>query len=493
MGVLQNIKPETVFRFFEKLCGIPHGSSDTNKVSEYLCEFAGLKNLVYERDVLGNVIIKKPGTQGYEQSEPVILQSHIDMVCEKETDCDIDFSKDGLRLMLSGNEISADKTTLGGDDGIGVAIMLAILDAEDIAHPPIEAVFTVDEEIGMLGAAGLDYSKLSAKRMLNLDSEEEGHLLVGCAGGATAVLRVPVEFEVFSGSYSMVKITVSGVTGGHSGVEINRQGANAAKLLGRLMKALYDRTTVRFVELHGGMKDNVIMKEASTQCILVEEDGEEKLNELVEQYLQIYQNEYGKTDEQLAVSVEVLVPWRKRAEMVCMSHASTRHVIDVLVALPNGVQCMSRDIEGLVQSSLNLGIIKTLDGNAQGNVLLCSSVRSSVSSEKEELIERIKSIADLVGGDVTIRGDYPAWEYKQESKLRELMTDIYQTMYGKKPVVEVIHAGLECGLFSDAISGLDCVSYGPWIYDIHTTKERLLVDSVQRVWEYTIEVLKCMK
>ncbi len=494
MAVLQNVEPKSVFMFFEEICGIPHGSSNTWAISNYLVDFARTRNLRYIQDKLGNVMIWKPGTPGYENAAPVMLQGHMDMVCEKEPGTEIDFSKDGLRLQLDGNIISAEGTTLGGDDGIALAFVLAILDARDsaISHPPLEAVITVDEEIGMLGAAGIDCAPLQAKRMLNLDSEDEGRLLVSCAGGVTVICHLPVEYEEPDNN-KLWRLTVGGITGGHSGVEIHREGANASKVLGRFMYQMSRRTHFKLVDVHGGMKDNAIPREAAAVFVC-----DDDLSELIAEYNVILKQEYRTTDPDIRLTLKK-AEWseiagrHERCGSRCMTDSATKNVVAALMNLPNGVVRMSKDIEGLVQTSLNLGIVKTVPYGNTSEVQMSFSVRSSVGSEKDALVEQIESMMCVLGGTIAKEGAYPAWEYKQDSVLRELMVDVYESMYGEKPVIEAIHAGVECGLFAGKIPGLDCVSYGPQIDDIHTPSERLYVDSVERTWKYTLEILRRLK
>lgn len=487
MSILCDLKPELVFRYFEELCGIPHGSANTKQISDYCVEFAKQHGLKYIQDEYNNVIIFKAGTTGYEDSKPVIIQGHLDMVCEKENDCDINFETDGLRLAVSqDNFVYAEGTTLGADDGIAVAFALAILASDDIPHPPLEAVFTVDEETGMLGAAALDCSGLKADIMLNLDSEEEGYLLVSCAGGVTAVCHIPVSRVLSEGR--KIRLRVKGLKGGHSGVEIDKGRGNANQILGRVLYALKQEITFEIMEISGGLKDNAIPREACADIVI--NDGEEVhvLQSVLKRWNEILANEYRLTDS--GIQIEAEENGADVAKGIMVFDKKTRDaVVTALVNLPGGIQKMSRDIEGLVQTSLNLGILKTDDKE----VTMSYSVRSSVQSEKEELVLRLKCLMDSLNGYVTCVGDYPAWEYKGDSRLRELMSMVYEEQYGSKPVIQAIHAGVECGLFAGKIEGLDCVSFGPNIFDIHTPKERLDVASVQRTWKYVLEILKRLK
>lgn len=485
MAVLAQLEPKAVFRYFEEICGIPHGSSDTQAISDYLVAFAKKRNLYVRQDTLGNVIMKKPATRGYEDVPVVMIQGHMDMVCEKTDDKEIDFHTQGLDLVLDENVIHADRTTLGGDDGIAVAFALAILDADDIPHPALEVVITVDEEIGMLGAAGITTEDLHASYMLNLDSEDEGQLLVGCAGGMTAVCHMPVQWENCDLAHPFcMQIDVDGLLGGHSGMEIIKQRANANKVLGRTLKAIQAVADIRLVSIDGGKKDNAIPRAA--QAVFVAETEKQPAIQRAVQTLQAaVSHEYEVSDPDVTLKMTECT----EAVAQVINRASGDAIIDALFLLPNGVQKMSDAMPGLVQTSLNLGILTMKEDEVQ----MGFSVRSSVGSEKNLLALQIRTLCERLGGQYTESGAYPAWEYKQDSKLRDLMVTVYEELYGEKPRLDVIHAGVECGLFMDKMKDLDCVSYGPQMYDIHTPNERLHVDSVQRTWEYTLEILKRLK
>ncbi len=501
MSVLKEFKPAEVWKYFEKICEIPHGSSNTKMISDYCVEFAKEHNLRYIQDKSNNVIIFKDGTTGYENSQPVIIQGHLDMVCEKENDCLIDMEKEGLELIVDGDMLKAVKTTLGGDDGIAIAYALAILDSTDITHPPIEAVFTVDEEIGMLGAADIDCSELKGNIMLNLDSEDEGHLLVSCAGGATATCHVPVRYETVSdvNVNKIMKLTITGLNGGHSGVEIDKERANANRIMGRVLDAINVKYGCRIISAAGGLKDNAIPRECVAEIVISDKDFD-KIDSLVAEYNDILKNEYKNTDKDITVLFKTNNDSNIKSindsdnsgnNVEVMDTDSTKKVIAALVNLPGGIQRMSTDIKGLVQTSLNMGILKTVKDNSE--VSMSFSVRSSIGSEKQELIDRMDCLMRVLGGSVTCVGEYPAWEYKKDSTLRNLMIDIYKEQYGEEPIVEAIHAGVECGLFAGKIKDLDCVSFGPDILDIHTTSERMSISSVERTWKYILEILKRLR
>ena len=482
MAVLSGLEPQAVFQYFEALCAIPHGSGNTKPISDYCVRFAREHGLRCIQDESNNVIIFKDGTKGYEHSAPVMLQGHLDMVCEKTADCPIDFAKDGLTLRLDGDIISANGTTLGGDDGIAVAYGLALLASDDIPHPPLEVVFTTDEETGMFGAAALDCSPLKARTMLNVDSEQEGILLVSCAGGCCVSCRLPVQREPAKGV--QVTLKVSGLMGGHSGVEIDKGRANANQLLGRTLNELRKELPFGLIDVSGGLKDNAIPREAVAHLV-VDPAAVDRVRAFSGKYQEIFASEFRATEPTLSLTAEA----DEAGEVSVMSDPGKTSVIAALVNLPGGIQRMSADILGLVQTSLNMGILST----SEDEVTMRFAVRSSVGTEKEELCSRIASLMGILGGTVDRVGDYPAWEYRPDSRLRDLMVEVFTEQYGHEPEVQAIHAGLECGLFAGKLPGLDCVSIGPDMLDIHTTGERMSVASAQRTWEYILAVLKRLK
>lgn len=486
MNILADLEPASVFSYFEEICSIPHGSRDTKRISDYLAGFAAEHGLSCIQDEYNNIIIKKPGSAGREAEAPVILQGHMDMVCEKEPDCDIDFSTDGLRLKIENGMITADGTTLGGDDGIAVAYALAILDSDTISHPPIEAVITVDEEIGMLGAAALDMSVLEGRRLLNIDSEDEGHLLVSCAGGVTASVNLPIESQNMDALYNapvFIKLSVTGLMGGHSGVEIDKGRANSNVLLGRALYEISDSTAFNLKSVSGGLKDNAIPR-MSEAVLVTDRTSINKIKDICEALTAVLHAEYSLTDPAILISIEETPS--NESLPTAMTTESGRRVITALYNMPAGIQNMSFSLPGLVETSLNMGILFT----EADKVVMSYSVRSSVGSRKGELVNRLRCLAEALGGNVTTEGAYPAWEYLENSPLREAMISVYEDMYKKKPVIESIHAGVECGLFADGLPGLDAVSFGPDIHDIHTPKEALDIESVRRTWEYLLKVLE---
>lgn len=478
MERLWNSEAKEVFRFFTEICAIPHGSGNVEKISDYLAAFAKERNLEYVQDETKNVIIIREAAPGYEAEEPLILQGHMDMVAVKKPGCTKDMVREGLDLETDGDWLYARDTSLGGDDGIAVAIMLAILDSEKIAHPRIEAVFTVDEETGMDGARAIDLSICRGKRMLNLDSEDEGIFLTSCAGGARLHGNLSVEKETMEGY--QYHILVGGLLGGHSGGEIHKERGNSNCLAGRLLYECQKKADVRLVSLEGGLADNAIPRQ--TQLVLAVKKEETAVFETV---LQAFEAKVKKELEVKDPGFAVSIQEKTEGVFDVLTAQSSRKAAFLLLVMPNGVQSMSADIPGLVQTSLNLGILK-LDGK---EMQMDFSVRSSLSSQKELLLDQLKAILASQGGTWEVFGDYPAWEYKKDSVLRDKMVAVYQEMYGSRPQVEAIHAGLECGILSGKIEDLDCVSIGPDMRDIHTTEEKLSISSVERVWKYVLAVL----
>ncbi len=465
--VLADLTPEKVFYYFEQLTAIPHGSGNVKKIADYLCFFAKVHQLEWERDEAHNVIIRKPATPGYENAATVILQGHTDMVCAKTAESTHDFEKDGLKLKVEDGWISADGTTLGGDNGIAVAYGLAILASDDLEHPPLEVVFTSDEEIGLLGAKALDMSRLKGKYLLNLDSESEGILTVSCAGGSMTTVTLPFTRSHCDGT--VYKVTFSGLLGGHSGAEIHKGRANAAVLLGEFL----EQCGGKLISAYGGCADNAIMSSLTAE--IVGGDVMDAAKTCQAKFRERF------PEENITLTVELL--------HVNGGEAVSADLGGYLRKAPYGVQAMSKEIEGLVQTSLNVGILETRE-NA---FVAIYSVRSSVEAEKKALNARVKEIAEEFGGSAVTEGEYPAWEYRKKSPLRDLMVKVYEKTFGKKMQVEAIHAGLECGLFAGGIPGLDAVSFGPDMADIHTPAEKLSVASVENTWRYLLSALAAMQ
>lgn len=479
MGVLSNLEPKDVFRYFEEITRIPHGSGNVEQISDYLADFAKERGLFYIQDELKNVIIVKEATPGYEKEPAVILQGHMDMVAVKKPDCDIDMRTQGLRVAVDGDKVYAEGTSLGGDDGIAVAYSLALLDSHTISHPKLEVIITVDEEVGMDGARGIDLSMLTGNRMVNLDSEEEGIFLTSCAGGARVKCHVPAAAEERTGL--AYEVTVGGLLGGHSGGEIHKERGNSNCLFGRLLGRLCEKLPVGLAAVKGGLADNAIPRETAGILIVDEKDSEEfaSLLDIVEKEIQA---ELATKDPGFCIKAVQ----KGQGVFRCVTVEDTKRAADFLCAAPNGVQAMSADMPGLVETSLNLGILEYEAGELTAEF----SVRSSVESAKYALIGKLNAVAALAGGSNVVSGDYPGWKFRKDSPLREKMVTLYEKMYGTAPKVEAIHAGLECGILGSKIADLDCVSMGPDMRDIHTTEETLSISSVGRVWEYLVKLLE---
>ena len=475
---LENLEPAGVFSCFESLCAIPHGSGNTKAISDFLVKFA--RDLGYDciQDSLNNVIIFAPATPGYGDRPAVIIQGHMDMVCEKDADCPIDMEKEGLDVTHDGTFVYAKGTTLGGDDGIAVAYAMAILQDKTIPHPALEIVITVDEETGMDGAEGIDLSMLKGKKLLNIDSEDEGILTVSCAGGLKTTLALELPRRAVYGP--CIKLVVENLQGGHSGVEIHKNLANANKVMGELLSRVRKLMPLCLTKLQGGAKDNAIPRSCEATMVAMGMNLEQINDVTAALQAEIRAN----FDEPEAIvrgdSVDALGG-------NAISCEDTDKVIALLQEVPNGVQSWSEDISGLVQTSLNLGILK-LDECLK----MTFALRSSSNLEKKELAEKLESIAEKYSAECIHRGMYPAWEYRKDSPLRDTMVEVYEKMFGQKPEVVAIHAGLECGLLGEKIEDLDAVSFGPQMHDIHTSREKLDIASTKRTWQYLLEILKAL-
>ena len=482
MAVLENLEPQKVLYFFEEICKIPHGTFDTKRISDYCVSFAKERNLEVIQDEMNNVIIKKPGTAGYEDCEPVILQGHIDMVCEKTAESTHDFKTDGLELYIEDGYLKAKDTTLGGDDGIAVAMAMAVLDSDDIPHPPVEALFTVDEEVGMGGADAVDLSLLKGRKLINMDSETEGILTTGCAGGIRYEVILPVQREKRSGS--KISVRIHGLSGGHSGTEIHKQRGNANKMMGRFFYRLAKEVSFSLISINGGTKDNVITPDTTAE-IIVEKGRENAVHAAAEEMEKIWNDEF--MGEEPGLKVDIFAS--EVSDCEAMEKVSTERVVPYLMLCPNGLQEFNRKIEGVVETSLNLGVLETKEDKVQ----IIHQIRSSVETRKYQIKEQLEQCVKAVGGEGVITNEYPAWQYNPDSELRQIMVDTYRELYGEEPVVSVIHAGLECGLFLGKRPDLDCVSFGPDVIDVHSVNEALNLASTQRVWDHLKAILKNCK
>ncbi len=484
---INELKSAKVFEYFSLLSSVPHGSGNMKQIADICENFARERGFECIRDAADNIIIKKPGTAGYENAEPLILQGHLDMVCAKDPDCTKDMATEPIEIYVDGNNLRARGTSLGGDNIIAVAMTMAILDSDDIPHPPIEAVFTVDEEVGLLGASALDFSNLKAKRMINLDSEEEGVFTVCCAGGVRVNATIPLTFEDVSADSVAYKITVSGLMGGHSGVDIDKGRESANRLIIRFLKKLTEKLEFGLFSLEGGQLDNVICPEANAVIVFKNDEAEiEKLLAAVAEYDAIFKNELAAGDSGVKVTASVCDLPSSR-----VIAADTAKALTALHILPYHIQRMSRDFAGLVQTSLNMGVLKLTDSELRFSY----SVRSSIASEKHDLVDKIKSVLALAFPEakIDLHGDYPSWEYKRDSELRDVIMSAYRETTGEAGIVAGTHGGLECGIFSERIPGLDCVSMGPNLSEVHSPRESLDIPSVERLWELMKVILTKMK
>ena len=465
--ILSGYEPAAVLSFFEDICAIPHVSGDERAIADYVENFAKTRGLACYRDSVHNVFVKLPATEGHESAPAVMLQGHTDMVGEKTADSTHNFATDGLKLKVDANGwISATDTTLGGDDGIAIAYALALLE-EETPHPALELFFTVDEETGMDGAIGFDPAWLQGRKLLNLDSEEEGQMIVSAAGGCNATATLPVTRERCEGA--VYRITVEGLQGGHSGAEIHRGLGNANMILAKILSGL----RCRLIEFCGGNKGNAVPRSASALVVLDQPVEGEALTAL-------FRREYGEREPELTVTVTTATALRQ------MTKECSEQAVALLSTLPDGVQAWSASIEGLVETSLNCGIVTT----TEEALTVLTSLRSMVNTEREALFARVKTLMERCGAAVKKDSEYPAWEYREDSPLRETVCRCYRKQTGKDMKVIALHAGLECGLLSEKLPGLDCVSLGPDMKDIHTPRERISVSSVERTGQLLKEILK---
>lgn len=472
-------KPEKLFHFFEDISAIPRGSANEKAISDYLVAFAEERNLWYHRDALFNVIIKKPASAGAKEKPAVMLQGHTDMVCEKLAGVAHDFTTDPLDLIIKDGVLSANGTTLGGDNGAAVACMLAILDDDTLAHPALECVFTTQEEIGLNGAEALDKSLLSARTMINLDSEDEGVATVSCAGGLRFALTRPITRSKKEGM--LLHLEATGLLGGHSGTDINKEHQNANLLMARMINHLFHNTDALLVDFNGGTKDNAIPRETSATLFYSDEVAAKNAENLA-----------------LALSADFsseICPYEPAFQFLVSTENGTADVISAedgkafitaMCLAPNGVQFRNMNLDGFTVTSLNLGIAATDETSAS----LVFAPRSSVATLMSALKEKLCLLAETFGFEVSMHGEYPGWSFAEVSPIRDVFVQSYKELFHDDLKIEAIHAGLECGLFSDAIPGLDAIAVGPTIRGCHTPDEHLPLDSFERFYELLTDVLK---
>lgn len=479
-NVLKGLNPELVFKHFEEISQIPRGSGNEKEISNFLCDFGKKLGLEVIQDEHLNVIIRKPATKGYENCPGVILQGHMDMVCEKNKNTQHDFTKDPINLKIEDDMIYATGTTLGADNGIAVAMGMAILSSNDLEHPDIELLVTSDEEAGMTGAMGLDTSNLKGKYIINLDSEEEGYILVSCAGGTTAFVKLDAQYTAVDSNKQALLLEIKGLLGGHSGMDIIKQRANSNKLLGRLLNLL----TVEYdlAKVEGGSKNNAIPRESD--CVItVAKDDIDNFEKSLAEIEKIFKHEFSTSDPGITINCS-----ETTTEKVLTNDCKNK-VIRMLNVIPNGIQTMSMDIEGLVESSTNLGVLRT----TESEVTFENAVRSSVKTLKEDITNKMNLLSDSLGGQFKLYSDYPAWEYTKGSELEKICVNAYKNLTGKEPIIMALHAGLECGLLLDKMPHAEAISIGPNMYDVHTPNEHLSISSTSNTWDYLLAILKSMK
>ncbi|MGL4687658.1 MAG: aminoacyl-histidine dipeptidase [Fusobacteriaceae bacterium] len=481
MNILKNLEPAGVMKYFEELSSIPRASKKEQKVSDWLVKFAKDKNLEVIQDQFLNVIIKKPATTGYEHVPTLILQGHMDMVCEKNQDTIHDFDKEGIKLRIDGDLIKGTGTTLGADNGIAVAFALALLDS-DFPHPALEVLITADEEMGMTGAINLNGSILSGKLMLNLDTEEEGEIYVSCAGGASGNLEIPVRWEEIQNKEEGFSIQIKGLQGGHSGADIHLQKGNSNKLLGRVLNEIRKDIKFNIAEITGGAKANAIPREANA-VIVTNPANLEKLTSIVKKMENIFKEEYRVAEPTVHINII------SKKVTKAMNKLTSNTIIDAITLHASGINSWSLDIEGLVESSLNLGVIEQYEDK----IIFRSAIRGSVASKKIEMIETLKVLAKTLNISFRDTDHYPAWEYNPDSKLRDIFVEVYEKTTGKKVGLKAIHAGLECGVLSEKIPGVDIISFGPNIRGAHTPEESVSISSIANTWSYFLEGIKALK
>lgn len=481
MGVLSGINKEKYFEYFEELTRIPRGSGNEKGVSDFLVKFAKDLGLEVIQDEFLNVIIRKPGTPGYENSETVIIQGHMDMVNEKNNDTVHDFTKDPLKLKIEGDYIYADGTTLGADNGIAVAYAMAILSSRDIPHPPLEVLITTEEEVGLNGALGLNPDELKGTRLINIDSEEEGVLISGCAGGARVIHSLKHKYESPLGV--QVKVTVTGLSGGHSGMDINKVKGNSIKILGRVLNTISETYPVNIVSCDGGSKMNAIPREAHA-VISIDPSSKKQIEAICSKMADEIRKEINPLDSELKITCKLT----DEAETQ-MDINSTSRLIRYMMMVPSGIMSLSPDIKNLVMTSTNIGVMETLGDEVDFQ----SCVRSSSGTSKQALMDELQVLAKTLGMTHSVTSDYPEWEYVRDSELRNTAVSTYKELTGKELKVDVIHAGLECGILSGKTKNCDMISIGPDLFDVHSPNEHMSIPSAERTFEFVKALLKNLK
>ncbi len=481
--VIEALEPKAVWKHFYALNQIPRCSREEERVSKFVTDFAEKCGLTWKNDHVGNLLISKPATKGMEKRPALVIQGHLDMVCEKNNDTVHDFSNDPIKMKVEDGWVTAEGTTLGADNGIAVAMGMAVMEATDIPHPPMEFLFTIDEETGLTGANALKSDFVNGRVLLNIDSEEEGALYIGCAGGLNTLLSKDIEWQKASNDFLTYHLTVGGLRGGHSGLNIHEGFGNAIILSGRLLKALSCEINLRMVAINAGSKHNAIPREA-VSTIQIMPDELVKAKEIIHNYQQTFREEYKFIEKDITISLE-----ETSRVMRVFSNEFTSKLIRLLYAMPNGVFAMSHAIDGLVETSTNLAIVETKETSVE----LLTSQRSSMSTAVNDVAGRVKAIGELAGFRIDYNDGYPAWEPNPDSQLLATCKKIYADKYGSEPAVKAIHAGLECGIIGEKYNGMDMISFGPDIEGAHSPDERIKISSTEHIWEYLLEILKTIK
>lgn len=483
---IEKLYPEKVFHYFSEISKIPRASKKEKEISDWLVKFAKERKLKVIQDEHYNVIIKKKATEGYEDFSPLILQGHMDMVWEKNKDTEFDFSTQGIELVIDGDFLKANGTTLGADNGIAVAYALAILDSDDIKHPALEVVITTDEEDGMSGVVNLDFDEFDGKTLINLDTEEYGEVYVSSAGGTRTETKFIFETKKIGNGYTPISIEVKGLSGGHSGAEIHKNLGNSIKILSEVLYHLSKRYEMSLIHIDGGGKVNAIPREAVAE-IAVKLDGDsiDELKKLAGLAFENILKDFKVSDKSPILAIEKI-----EEKNLGISLGDTLNIINFLHEVPNGVLEMSKHIEGLVETSINIGFISTeiVDGNVK--IRIKSLARSMANNPLNKLVEEVTDLTRKHDANIKIAASNPSWEYKEDSKIRELIAKSFKEITGNDPVIKAIHAGLECGVFTQNIKGADVVSIGPNVYGAHTPEERMDIKSVGETWEWLLKILE---
>lgn len=480
MSGIENLEPKLVWKHFNEICKIPHCSKHEEKIRDYIVKFAKQQKLVVKTDKIGNVLVLKPASSGLKNKPSIILQGHMDMVCEKNSDVTHDFSKDPLHLKLNGDILMASGTTLGADNGIGVAVGLALLEATNVRHGPIEALFTVDEETGLTGAFNLEPNFLTGKSMINLDSEMFGVITVGCAGGGDSKIELPIKTRSAPSDVQSITVKLMGLKGGHSGVDIHEQRGNAIKLLIRILWKASQYHEFFISEIKGGDKHNAIPREAFVK-IGIRAAEKSRFIAKIKAESQDIAEEIKPIDPDFKMSVDNCEQLK-----TVFDTTSQRNLLNLVHGLPHGVYKMSYDIAGLVETSTNLATITTNDDS----VLISMSSRSAVKSELQDMRDRIRATASLCGAKVSEEAPYPGWKPNLESKLLARSKKVYKELHKQEPKVEAVHAGLECGIIGEKFPGMDMISVGPTIKHLHSPQEEVSVSSVEKFYQYIVKILE---